>query len=350
MALKSAADAKADFAAVSRLYSDIDLDGEGKACGFLRVPHSVHRSAYGWIPIPIARMKNGEGPRVVLVAGNHGDEWEGQVALGELIRKLEPTDIKGRLIILPSANFPAVAASTRTSPIDGGNLNRTYPGDENGDVTNQIAFWIEHVLLPGNDFAIDLHSGGSSLMYVPSALCVRDGDDAYFARCLDLLKAFGAPVSYVVAAPQGGGRTFSSACRRKNVVVLGTELGGAGAMNQTTIGVARDGLLRALSHAGLLREGFEVPPARKTRLLEVGGDDYYVYASEPGVYEALVEPGDEVEAGQAAARIHFHDTPWREPVTISFSLSGLVLCKRQPARCERGDCLFHLGTAITFGR
>ena len=138
---------KTDFSAVSRLSADIDLDGEGKATGFLRVPHSVHRSAYGWIPIPIVRIKNGNGPRVVMQAGNHGDEWEGQIGLGNLIRALEPRNIQGRLIILPSANFPAAMAGTRTSPIDEGNLNRSFPGDPEGTITQQIAHWIEHALL-----------------------------------------------------------------------------------------------------------------------------------------------------------------------------------------------------------
>ncbi len=283
----------------------------------------------------------------MLVAGNHGDEWEGQLALGELIRRLEPKDIKGRLIILPSANFPAVDAALRTSPLDNGNLNRAYPGAADGDITQQIAYWIEHRLLPGNDYALDLHSGGGSLMYQPSALAVRDGDDGYVRRCFDLLDAFGAPVSYITAAPQGGGRTFTSACRRKGVVVIATELGGAGQLSQATIEVARSGLLRALAHAGTL-DGttIPVPPPFKTRLTELGGSDYYVYASEGGVYEALVEPGAEAKRGQHAARIHFHDTPWREPATVAFERDGLVLCKRQPARCLRGDCLFHLGTDV----
>ena len=72
----------ADFTAMSRLAADIDLMGDGKATGFVRVPHSVHRSAYGWIPIPIVRIKNGDGPNVLMQAGNHGDEWEGQIGLG----------------------------------------------------------------------------------------------------------------------------------------------------------------------------------------------------------------------------------------------------------------------------
>jgi hypothetical protein len=77
----------------SRLSPEIDLDGDGNQTGFLRLPHSVHRSAYGWVPIPIARISNtggnGAGPSILLMAGNHGDEYEGQVALGRLIRDLD---------------------------------------------------------------------------------------------------------------------------------------------------------------------------------------------------------------------------------------------------------------------
>src|SRR6476646_5897966 len=101
----------------SRLSPEIDLDGDGKQTGFLRLPHSVHRSAYGWIPIPIAAIAHGEGPTILLMAGNHGDEYEGQVALGRLIRALDPAEVQGRIIILPSANFPAAMAGTRTSPL-----------------------------------------------------------------------------------------------------------------------------------------------------------------------------------------------------------------------------------------
>ena len=61
----------------SRISSEIPFDQEGKHVGFLRLPHSIHRSAYGWIPIPVASIKNGKGPIVLLMAGNHGDEYEG---------------------------------------------------------------------------------------------------------------------------------------------------------------------------------------------------------------------------------------------------------------------------------
>ena len=63
----------------SRITTDLDFGREGKQTGFLRLPHSVHRSAYGYIAIPVVAIRNGDGPRVLLTAGNHGDEYEGQI-------------------------------------------------------------------------------------------------------------------------------------------------------------------------------------------------------------------------------------------------------------------------------
>ena len=104
----------------SRLAAEIDFDRDGKQHGFIRLPYSVHRSAYGWIPIPIAAVGRGAGPRVLLMAGNHGDELEGQVALGKLIRELQPGEVRGHVIILPSANFPAAMAGYPIISVNGG--------------------------------------------------------------------------------------------------------------------------------------------------------------------------------------------------------------------------------------
>ncbi len=335
----------ADTHARSVLRCDIDLGADGKATGFVRVPHSVHRSAYGWIPIPIARIGNGPGPRVLMVAGNHGDEWEGQMALGGLIRSIEPRDITGQLVILPSVNFPAAKVGRRTSPIDDGNLNRLFPGDPAGTVTQQIAYWLEHVLLPGFDYSFDFHSGGSSLHYLPLTLAYGDPDPARMARVIGLVRAFGAPVGCVVTAPQSGGRSFTAASIRQGVTSIGTEVGGGGWVTAASLSTMADGMRRLLSHVGLL-QGDPPPAPAATRLTEVGDDTYYVYAMENGLFEPLADIGQEVQAGQPAARIHLHHTPWREPVQLHFARAGLVLCKRVPALCEPGDCLFQLASDL----
>jgi len=254
--------------------------------------------------------------------------------------------VQGRLILLPAVNFPAADAGRRTSPLDGGNLNRMFPGDPGGGPTAMIAHYVDSVLLPMADYAADLHSGGSSLVYTPCALGnLFDGETARNAKVLELLRVFGAPVSYVARKPMGADRAFGASARRRGVVAIGTEAGGGGTVSPAALRIARSGLHRMLRHLGVVPE-LEVEASHGTRLVEVGGSDYFVYATERGLAEPLVEPGDDVVAGQPAARIHFPDTPWRDAETVCFERAGLVLCKRVPGRTERGDCLFHLGTDV----
>jgi uncharacterized protein len=328
----------------SRIHATIDFDAPGLQTGFLRVPHSVHESAYGWIPVPVACLRHGDGPTVLLMAGNHGDEYEGQVAVGNLLRGLRADEVRGRLIMLPAANLPAAVAGRRTSPLDGGNLNRLFPGDPDGGPTAMIAHYIDSVLLPMCDVVIDLHSGGSSLAYTPCALGNLFADSPERNRkVLELLRVFGAPLSYVATRPMGADRALGASAKRRGVVAIATEAGGGGLVSPAALGVVERGLRRVLRHLGVVPD-LEVEPPRATRIVEVGGPDYFVYASEPGVFEPLAELGDTVRRGQPAARIHFPHTPWRAPERVDFALDGLVICKRMPARTERGDCLFHLGT------
>jgi predicted deacylase len=324
----------------SRLTAEIDFERDGKQHGFVRLPYSVHRSAYGWIPIPVSCFKNGTGPRVLLMAGNHGDEYEGQVALGKLIRSLEPGAVNGRIIILPSANSPAAMAGMRTSPLDDGNLNRSFPGDPYGGPTDQIADYIENVLLPECDYVFDFHSGGSSLTYIPSALMRRPQTPELLERGIATLTTFGAPFGYFVDGGWGD-HTLTAAAARAGIPHMSTECAGGGQVTPTALRIMESGIRRLLAHIGAV-EGTPPPAVAETRIMQVRGQDYYVYAPDPGLFEPLVELGDEVDEGTPAALIHPHDTPWRAPATAAFSRHGTVICKRVPGRVERGDCLFHL--------
>jgi uncharacterized protein len=330
----------------SRIVTKVDFDKNGRQHGFLRLFHSVHSSAYGFIPIPIVVLRNGDGPTALLVSGTHGDEYEGQVALCNLTKTLDPARIQGRVIILPAANFPAALAGRRTSPIDEGNLNRLFPGDPDGMVTEQIAYHIEHELVPMADLVCDLHSGGSSLMYVPSALYGGWQRDGSTGQGVAALKAFGSPVAYVAETNQGGARTLSGGAARQGIVCLGTEAGGSGHVTRAALRMVERGVNNVLVHLGILPAGDRIEPEAPTRFLEVGGPEYFVYAPEGGLFEPLVELGEMVRAGQPAARVHLPETPWAEPVTAHFARDGFVLCKRVPGRTVRGDCLFHLGTDI----
>ena len=329
----------------SRITSDIDFDLPGKQLSFLRLPHSVHRSAYGYIAIPIVVINNGSGPSVLITAGNHGDEYEGQLTVMKLSQEVQADEVQGRLILVPSLNFPAATAGLRTSPIDGLNLNRSFPGDPDGQPTAAIAHYAETVLLTVADYAMDLHSGGSSLLYLPSALARVPLDDQLAATQQDMLKAFAAPISYQVAG-RGEDRTMIAAATRAGVAIIGTELGGAGGTTVHSLAVAESGVRRVLKHLGSVPEINVSPAENDTRFMEVGGAEYYVYSPEYGIWEPLAELGDEVSEGQPAARVYCPETPWREPLEVNFERSGHVICKRVPGGVHRGDCLFHLATDV----
>ena len=327
------------------VFTDIDYEREGKQVDWLNLPHSVTRSAYGAIAIPITVIRNGPGPTVFLMAGNHGDEYEGQIVLSKLVRALEPEHIKGCVIILPAANLPAAMAGTRVSPIDQGNLNRAFPGDPHGTPTFAIAHYIDSVLYPMADFHHDLHSGGSSLRYMPFCSMRKSGDAALDARSLAALKAFDAPLSMVWAyAPEN--RLASAAAARRGLVSLGGEFGGGGDVNRSSLAMLERGVRNFLRFSGVMAQKDTAPvePLHGTRLMEVSSREHYVQATEPGLLEPLVDLGTEVEKGQLAGQIHFVDNPARAPVQVYFRRAGMLVCQRHFGRVERGDCVAHLAT------
>lgn len=329
----------------SRIESEVDFGQQGKQVGHLRLPHSVHRSAYGWLPMPIASISNGDGPRVLLTSGTHGDEYEGQVMLTKLIRELGAEDINGQLIIAPMANYPAALAGLRTSPIDEGNLNREYPGNANGTMTQMIAHYIEEVLMPRCDCMFDFHSGGSSLLYVPSVQVQLESDGKLNPKVKTLAEAFACPVTQVYPFDDQGPMS-ESAARRKGLFYFTTELAGAGMVSPVAYQTAEHGIFRMLHKLGVLKTlpdnvSPEPPP---TQYVNIDGGELFCYATEDGLFEPLVELGDWVQAGQPAAAMHTPESPLKDPTIIHFDAAGLVVCKRVPGRTLRGDCLYHIGT------
>lgn len=321
--------------------SEIDFDTEGKQAGYLRVPHSTHRSAYGWIAVPITIIRNGPGPTLVISAGVHGDEYEGQIAVSNLARDLDPQNIRGRLILLPAVNLPATEAGLRVSPLDDGNLNRLYPGDPRGTPSEMIAHYHEAVILPLADYAVDLHSGGSSLIY-PATLLRGPGHSEEDEAGLQLLsKAFDLPYAWVFTG--GGGRsstarTAMGAANRKGVINVMAELGGAGCVTPAVLRQTERGLRRILHALGMLPD--HVPDeAQGTRKMHAKGS---IFAYEAGLFEPLKSIGEDVAEGEIVARIHDPTTPGAAPKTVTSPHTGTVLAMRAMAQVRRGDALYQI--------
>jgi len=325
----------------SLITCEIDLNSQGRQAGYLRVPHSTTQSAYGWIPVPIVSLGNGVGPTVLMTGAVHGDEYEGQIALSKLARALAPEDIRGRLILIPMANPPAGRAGLRVSPLDGGNLNRAFPGDAAGTPTQLIAHYLEEVLLPRCDYLVDLHSGGASLVYPPTLLR-GPGYTAEEAAQLDGLQAaFDLPFAWVFTGgggPNSTARTLMGAANRKGVAPVMAELGGGGGVDRDILALTERGLRRILHHLDMM-QGYRPDAARGTRALHALGS---VYARDEGVFEPYKDIADTVDEGEAVGAVHVPDRPDRAPVEVRSPYAGIVLCKRALGRVTCGDAVYQI--------
>lgn len=328
------------MARFSTVYSDIDFGRPGRQTGYFNIPHSPHEDAWGATRFPICVIANGEGPTAILMAGNHGDEYEGPITLGEIIRDLDPAAVSGRLIILPALNLPAMAAGRRTSPVDGLNLNRTFPGDPVGTMTEQITAYLSDVIYPLGDAMIDLHSGGSSLSILPSAIVEPAADPAHFRRNVEATLAFGAPLT-VVIDNLGDPRTSTATSVRAGMTTVGTEMAGGGAVTLEALDICRRGVRNVLAHLGIL----SAPPAPATRpatrdvpILRIPGPAGYVLSGSDGIFETAHPLGTQVRAGDVAGLVHDLRQPWRTPETLRYGHDGIVYGRRQPGRVHPGNC------------
>ena len=334
-------------------WTDVDLDAPGRRLGTVNVPAASTRSAYRAIPVPILVVRGGDGPTVLLTAGTHGDEYEGQIALRRLAREIEPEWLAGGVVILPALNLPAVAAAARLSPLDDGNLNSAYPGRLDGGPTSQIAHFVETELLPRADAWIDAHSGGSSLEYLPMAAIHRAEDTELDRAARAALRAFGAPVSVEFGLQHE--YASSSAAQRHGLVYLYGEFGGGGALSGAGLEILETGVIRALRHFGVLRDqqGRAVPPPADMAFYEtVAGPDYaasrgcFAFAPAGGLFEPTRELGEIVEQGGVLGLLHDVQEIAATPIEIPAPLSGLLIAKRHPVMTEAGDCLGQVATPI----
>jgi predicted deacylase len=318
-------------------FANVDFERPGKQVGFVMIPHSPHEDAWGVTRVPVAVIANGRGPTVILEGGNHGDEYEGPIVISELIRGIEPHDVQGRLILMPANNVHAVMAGRRTSPVDGLNYNRTFPGDPLGTITRQIAAFVADEIFPRADAFLDLHSGGSSLDLIPSAIVEPTDDADLHRRNIAAACSFDAPAT-VVIGNLGDPRTATAAACRAGLVTIGTEMGGGGTVSLDALQICRRGVRNVLAHLGVLSPDAASSPRGDGRIFELPGAQAYVFAGMDGVFEPFHKNGAEVRAGEPAGRIHCTWDPAREPELLHYQADGILYGRRQPGRVRPGNC------------
>lgn len=317
--------------------TSLDLNQPGKQQGFLQVPYSHNLGGWANVMIPITVVARGAGPTVLVLGGNHGDEYQGQIAIMNLARELQPAQVTGRILLIPSLNFPAARAATRLSPLDGMNLNRAFPGAAEGPVTSQIAHYLRTVLFPLSDAVIDIHSGGRSMEFVPCAHMHLVPDRSQRRRMYDAMLAWGTEFCFIYADIAGAGLLPVEAENQGKTVVT-TELGGSECIPASVHRIAHSGLRNVLVHLGALKGPLK---ARKQPaiLTQATNREDYLLAPESGVLEMALDLGAKVKMGQTIGWIHHLERPDRAPEQIVAASSGYLITMRAPCLTQQGDCV-----------
>ena len=249
------------------------------------------------------------------------------------------------MVILPSLNSAAVRAGTRISPLDGGNLNRLFPGDPYGTPTQKLAHFVEHILMARADVVVDLHSGGNSMDYLPLASThfAPDAPIELNQRSLEALKAMRMPRAMVFETPAGPGPT-SDAAKRQGAHFFSGEYGGCGAVSQDTLARTERALRGLLGYLDVMDVPRFAPV--ESNLLALPPPHVHAYAPVEGVFVAQRAMGDWITRGEVIGLIYTLERPEHPALEIRSEDTGLLICQRHPARVEAGDFLAHLAQPV----
>ena len=273
--------------------SVFSLEGRGPGRGQFLVTAVAEPAAV--LPLIVIRGESA-GPLFIVVAGVHGDEYEGPQAIWEVAQGLPPSSLHGTLLALPVCNPWAFAAGLRSTPdaMDGANLAREFPGALEGSPTQRLAgALLEFVLKLKPGLFLDLHSGGTRYSFLP-VVGYRGGlgnED----RSRAAARAFGLSALWEMADHRG---TFNSETARKGITTVGVEMTGAGGCRREDVAANREGMLNLMRWLGMLRD-HPAPevlgPFRRTT---------DVLAPVSGFVVPHQAVGGRVEAGDSIARIH----------------------------------------------
>jgi predicted deacylase len=321
----------------SAIHSSLDWDRPGKEHGHLFIPYSYNLGGWANLMVPVTVVRGGDGPTALVLAGNHGDEYPGQVAVLKLCRELAPDQVPGRVILVPCLTMPASKAMTRLSPLDGKNFNRCFPGKHDGTVSEMLAHYLTHTLFPLADIVVDIHTGGRSMDFAPCAHMHLVPDREQRRRMIEGTEAWNSEFAFLYADVAGSGLLPVEA-ERQGKTVITTEMGGGEVVSAAVHRLTQSGLRNVLVHFGVAK-GQKAPRPKPTRWVQALERDDYQFAPESGMYENCVDLGADVAKGETVGLIHFLERPEREPVAVVAPSAGVLIGTRGPSVVAQGDCV-----------
>lgn len=277
------------------------------------------------VPVIIERSTN-PGPVVLLLAGIHGDETNGVGIIREIISLKINKPKNGTIICIPVFNIFGYLIQTREFP-DGRDLNRMFPGTQNGSLASQFAYQFTKHIAPIVDYVIDFHTGGGQRDNISQIRCNKDD-----VKALELAKIFNPPM---IVFSNNISKSLRETLHKMGKTVLLFEGGKSKELNPTIINEGVNGTKNILIHLGLIDGEITVREApifvNKAKWLR---------ASHSGMFKIRVENGSFVKKKEVLGVIQDPFGEFKKKVFAPFNCH--VFCINKTPIVNKGDALFHL--------
>lgn len=286
-----------------------------------------------------------EGPIVSMTGSVHGDEPYGMATINRVFDAVDPADLSGVLIGFPISNPLAVMTKSRIASLDYErlNLNRVFPGNAGGLITERIAAAIFEGGISRANAHLDFHEGGYDFMAEYLIVHTIPEDDATSSASLDLAKAFGMgiPILAMETRPEslriGFGGTSTIQANTRSVPAMASELGGAGRVWPQYLEMGFEGTLNVLKHLGMIHG----PKTEVDREQMISTFSQWPRPTKGGWWTNLVELGQVVEAGEPVGTVR---NAFGEVVeTLTAPHKSVIFDIRNSAMIMTGEWTVHCG-------
>jgi predicted deacylase len=284
-----------------------------------------------------------EGPVFTIVAGIHGYEYAPIIAVQQLMSEIKPGKLKGTLVIVPVANMAGFyGRSIFYNPQDGKNLNRVFPGNPEGTISERLAHLITSGIISRSNVFLDIHAGDGNEDLL-DFVCYYDNkqtpEQTSLARRLTECAGFKYNVVYPFSlqASQPAEYAFKQATRQ-GVTALSIEAGKLGGVDSKSVEATKKAVYNMLAEMKM----YEPLAGKKDteNKIWLNGQDY-IKSPGKGIFYSVLKSGDKIIAGQKLGFIT--DVFGTKLAEITGSQAGIILYKIDTPPVLEGETLFCIG-------
>ena len=225
----------------------------------------------------------GREARLSLVTGIHGDELDGQYVCYEVIRQIKahPELLTGTVDVYPCINPLGMDMGARGIPMFDLDMNRVFPGDNNGAMAEYVAAGIIEDII-GSDLCIDIHSSNIFVNEMPQ---VRINDDTQ-EKLLPYAKMMNAQFVWIYSSITVLDATLAYSLNHLGVPTLVTEMGVGNRITPKYCRDIVDGIFNLMSHMGIWDDE---PKEVNEPIISTEGEVTFLTAKESGIFVSAVD-------------------------------------------------------------